>query len=193
MLWKQRSRTNWLNDGDKNTTFFKIRASKRRDKKLIECLEKEDGNVIKDPESIMKEFLLHYSSLVSASADYSSLDWDEAMSQVQPKVSDSMNAMLSQPFTAEEISRALFQMNPDKSPGIDGFSPVFYQKFWTHIKEDVCHDILKFLNSDILEESMNETEIILTPKKQKIRKLEDLRPISLCNVSLKIVTKVMAK
>lgn len=82
-----------------------------------------------------------------------------------------MNSMLLEPFTAEEISKALFQMHPDKATGMDGFSVLFYQKFWGHIKADVCSEVLNFLNGDCLDVSLNETQIILIPKKKEIRRV----------------------
>lgn len=30
LLWKQRSRMDWLKEGDKNTTFYKLKASQRK-------------------------------------------------------------------------------------------------------------------------------------------------------------------
>lgn len=39
---------------------------------------------------------------------------------------------------------------------------------------------------------LNLTEIILLPKKNEANRVNDYRPISLCNVSMKIITKVLA-
>lgn len=46
LLWKQRSHSDWIKDGDKNTIFFRTKATKRRDKKFIEFLEMDDGGTI---------------------------------------------------------------------------------------------------------------------------------------------------
>lgn len=37
----------------------------------------------------------------------------------------------------EEVKNAVFSMHPDKSPGPNGMTPVFYQKYWTIIGNDV--------------------------------------------------------
>jgi hypothetical protein len=46
---------------------------------------------------------------------------DECMSVVLPKVSQSMNEGLLRPFLLEETERTVFQMQPLKALGPDGF------------------------------------------------------------------------
>jgi hypothetical protein len=39
-----------------------------------------------------------------------------------------MGEMLEEPFTAEEVKAALFQMKPNKTPGEDGFTAGFFSE-----------------------------------------------------------------
>ncbi|CAM8999447.1 unnamed protein product [Rhodiola kirilowii] len=103
-------------------------------------------------------------------------------------MADSLNA----PFSELEVQDAVFQMYPTKAPGPDGFSAIFYQKSWVLVKEKVTQSVLKMLNSRKLEEGLNKTLITLIPKCRSPMKIEDYRPISLCNVTVKIVTKILA-
>ena len=82
-------------------------------------------------------------------------------------------------------------MHPDKSPGPDGMNLAFFQQFWHVISKDVCGACLDVLSKSKIPEGMNDTQIVLIPKKQ-VQTLGDLRPISLCNVIYKIVAKAMA-
>ncbi|KAL0427273.1 UNVERIFIED_CONTAM: hypothetical protein Slati_2902100 [Sesamum latifolium] len=59
MMWKQRSKAEWLREGDKNTAFFHARASERRKKNTIRTLETEAGSLTSD-RRIIKEVILRY-------------------------------------------------------------------------------------------------------------------------------------
>ena len=53
----------------------------------------------------------------------------EVINTMEPKVSVEMNQNLIKQFTMEEVEAALKKMHTTKSPGPDGMSVVFYQKF----------------------------------------------------------------
>ncbi|KAL9673288.1 hypothetical protein QQ045_029544 [Rhodiola kirilowii] len=103
-----------------------------------------------------------------------------------------MNIMLTGEVTEEKIRKAAFQMGPTKVPGPDGFSAVFYQSCWGIIKEDLVREIFGFFKEFRLDPEWNKTCIVLVPKVRDVQTMVDLRPISLYNVSMKIVTKILA-
>jgi hypothetical protein len=43
-------------------------------------------------------------------------------------ITDEMNWELTKPYSAEEVSDALFQIGPLKAPGPDGFPARFFQR-----------------------------------------------------------------
>ncbi|KAL0327023.1 UNVERIFIED_CONTAM: LINE-1 retrotransposable element O protein [Sesamum angustifolium] len=99
---------------------------------------------------------------------------------------------LLQPYTATEVKKALFQMAPLKSPGPDGMSPIFFQKFWHIVGRDVTVCVLNLLNSHIMPADLNSTHLVLIPKCKNPEFLTQFRPISLCNVVYKIASKVIS-
>lgn len=43
-----------------------------------------------------------------------------------------------------------------------------------------------------MPDRLNETHVVLIPKVKKPKEMKNLRPISLCNISYKLISKVMA-
>ena len=111
---------------------------------------------------------------------------------VQPVVTEDMRAALARPFNVEEVECAIKDMAPLKAPGPDGMPPLFYQTYWTNIGMDVSQAVLSCLNSRSIMKAINHAFITLIPKEQNLERVSDFRPISLCNVIYKIVSKVIA-
>ena len=117
---------------------------------------------------------------------------DAALEGLKPKVTEKKNDRLAKPFTAKDISEALAQTCPTKTPGPDGLPTVFFQKHWQSIKEGVLSTCLHILNDQSTIAPLNHTYIALIPKIAKSRKVTNYRPISLCNVIYRIVIKAIA-
>lgn len=107
-------------------------------------------------------------------------------------MNDNMRASLDEPYTSEEVQKALFGMAPWKAPGPNGFHAGFYQSNWTMVGEKTTSVCLKILNGDISMGATNSTYLALIPKKKNPTMVSEYRPISLCNVVAKIVAKAMA-
>lgn len=80
---------------------------------------------------------------------------------------------------------------PSKALGPDGFPARFYQRNWGTIKSDVVTVFQNFFPTGIMPEGVNDTAIVLIPKISQPLDLKDFRPISLCNVIYKIVSKCL--
>ena len=117
---------------------------------------------------------------------------DECLDAVPCKVTPDMQNILSSEFNADEIKVALFQMGPAKAPGLDGVNALFYQNFWHIVGDIVIAAVLDYLNSRIMVLEINHTNIVLILNVKNPEKMTDFRPISLCNVMYKIISKVLA-
>jgi hypothetical protein len=108
------------------------------------------------------------------------------------KVTTQMREMLGRAYTPKEVETALFQMGLGKAPGADGFTTGFSQKHWALVQTAVTEVVLGFLNRGDMPEVINQTILVLIPKVANLDKLTKFRPISLCNVTYKLCSKVMA-
>jgi hypothetical protein len=106
-------------------------------------------------------------------------------------VDDHMNEGLCKEFSAKEIGDALFQIGPIKAPGPDGFPARFFQRNWDILKDDVVRAVQHFFTTGVMPDGVNDTSVVLIPKKNEPETLKDFRPISLCNVVYKVVSKCL--
>lgn len=79
-------------------------------------------------------------------------------------------------------------MGSYKSPGPDGFNPLFFKTYWNTVRHAVTCAIQHFFRTG----SLNSTFIVLIPKLEGATKVEQFRPIALCNVVLKMITKILS-
>lgn len=84
------------------------------------------------------------------------------------------------------------QMEKGTAPGPDGFTIDFYQFFWDIVKEEVQEIVEESRRTKRILKAFNATFLTLIPKEQGANSPEKFRPISLCNVILKIITNVIA-
>ena len=83
-------------------------------------------------------------------------------------------------------------MSPFKAPGVDDFHYGFYQAQWSTVGMSLCSFIRNIFNSNHVPTEINRTSLVLIPKVGHLISLKMFRPISLCTVSYKTVTKIIA-
>lgn len=94
-------------------------------------------------------------------------------------------------ITSWHFKDTVFSMDTDSAPGPDGLTACFYQKPWQIIARDLHKAIISFFEGDNLPKSFTHIFLVLIPKIEHPQKFSDLSPISLCNVSCKIISKLL--
>lgn len=108
------------------------------------------------------------------------------------KLTAEMNQNLCREFTPEEVKISLFHMQTSKSPGLNGMSLLFLQKYWFILGADITSAVLSILSPKWMLKRINFTNVAFIPKQQQPRHMSQLRSISPCNVVYKIILKVLA-
>lgn len=92
--------------------------------------------------------------------------------------------------TKEEVFNALRAMKSYKAPGPDAFQLFFFKTYWDIIGDDIWNLVKKAYETSSIDSRIAETLVVLIPKVDQPTRLKQFRPISLCNVTYKLITKI---
>jgi len=186
--WRQRAKTHWYRDGDCNTQKFHASATARKKVNCITSLIDDARNNITDEQglrNVAREYFVNIFQKHGSVSDY-------VIDVINQSIFALENERLTAPFTKGEFRDAIFSMHPDKCPGLDGFNPGFYQHFWNLCNDDIFKECCAWLETGQFPPDLNMTNIALIPKGNSQLSMKDWRPIALCNVLYKIISKVLA-
>ena len=102
------------------------------------------------------------------------------------------NHNLNKPVSEEEVSEVINEMQNGKAPSLDGFNVDFFKAYWKIVKQDILEVVEDSRISRIVLKALNISLIALIPKQEKAMTPDGFRPIALCNVVYKIISKVIA-
>jgi len=150
MQW-QKSRLNWLKEGDATTNFFHGIMSSRKSLNSIISLS-ADGVQIDGVDAVRQTVFQHFH------------DHFQRRLHVRPTIgglmfkslSDTEGAALIKPFILEEIKAAIWDCDSYKCLGPDGINLGFFKGFWEVLKID----LLNFFGEFFLSWQVNDTLLI---------------------------------
>eukprot|EP00253_Pinus_taeda_P019787 PITA_19787 len=126
-LWRQKSRTQWLKEGELNTKFFHRSALDHRSNNRILELKNNAGEILKNYNDISALLSDHFKSI----AQEPPINREEAIKELTtaiPKtITSDQNWALCREISLEEVEEAIRSMPNDKAPGPDGFTINFYK------------------------------------------------------------------
>ncbi|POO04030.1 Endonuclease/exonuclease/phosphatase [Trema orientale] len=147
IYWKQRSRVSWIQSGDANTKFFHSKANKRRKANKIKKIQDKYGILVNKDEDI-ENVIVDYFQNIFTSVGENNEALEQVLHTIDPSITDVMNSKLIRPFIANDVWDAIQSMGPDRSPGQDGISAMFYQQNWSTIGPMVTRAVLDILNNN---------------------------------------------
>lgn len=190
--FRQRSRINWLNEGDGNTSFFHRLTQVRNSLNSIRSFCLANGDQITDPLAMGQIAISHFQKILAPQtppSTTSSVSWYQSLTTY--RCPQQLREQMMMHPTEEKIRKTLFKLNPNKSPGPDGLTSGFFKAAWTVVGADVITGIKSFFTSGHLPISTNSTILSLIPKHPGASSISDYRPISCCNTLYKLISKIL--
>jgi hypothetical protein len=189
--WHQKSRCLWLEVGDKNTKFFHKQAEARKQFQKVTEIHTQ-GQTITDFEGIKRAVVQTFETLYTETQDVAIDPSSYPLNLIPKCIQEDVNNKLITEVDQQEIKEALDQLHPDKAPGPDGFTARFFHNSWDVIKSDLTKLIKKSQSCVRIGGGTNSSFLALIPKERGATSFDRFRPISLCNTSYKILTKIIA-
>ena len=192
-----RSRAQWVEEGEKNTSYFLRLEKHNYCNKLITKLN-VDGKEITEPSEILKSGKNFYATLYKESNI--NANSEQICEKIKHFTIDTPLPMLDETqkrscegtITESEILKSLKSFKNGTSPGTDGLTAEFYKYFWCDIKLYFLASINYALGQKQLSVEQRRGIISLIPEKDKDRTyLKNWRPISLLNLDYKILAKAL--
>ena len=191
-----RSKSKWVEFGEKNSKYFFNLEKRNYGIKYIKKIIKPNGIETSEPGEILQEQVGFYADLYSCKCkhdSYSDLQKLFLSNDSIPRLDMEAKDICNEPLTLQDLSKALKEMAPDKSPGPDGLTTNFYKFFWNDLKQPLLDSYLFAFERGELADGQRRGLLNLTPKKDKdLRYLKSWRPVSLLATDYKILAKALA-
>ncbi|XP_077323277.1 uncharacterized protein LOC143956976 [Lithobates pipiens] len=160
----------------------------------VVSLRGSNGTLITDPDAVAEEFRTFYASLYSSVTTAAGDEVDGLLETLDlPSITPAQVALLEAPISTDDIAEAMSLLNKSKAPGSDGLPLEFYLKYADTLTPRLQELFSHIFESESLPPSMCEAYIVLIPKPGKDLELpESYRPISLLQLDIKILAKVLA-
>ncbi|KAF7822054.1 reverse transcriptase [Senna tora] len=192
ILWAQKARQLWLVEGDRNTKYFYAIVKKRRMINQFTRIRNLEGEWTQDYSQMEMLAVQYFRDVYNYENKPQREDIDQFLNSLEvPCITNEEKLSLTTPLSSEEIEHALFLMKPDKAHGPDGLPPMFFQRFWPVVKDELIASVKSFFDRGYLLKELNQTLITIIPKNQCPEQFKDFRPITLCNVIVKIISIVL--
>lgn len=194
-FFKQKSRINWLLEGDLNTTYFHRVCQARACYNAIRSFVLLSGQVLTDPLEMSAHAIAHFKGVLGPDCLpqlwYTAPAWFHNLStfQCNPQMCSQILLMPS----SEEITKLMFSLNPNKAPGPDGLSSAFFKAAWSLVGSECVNSIHDFFNSGFLPKTTNSTILSLVPKFTGAAKISEFRPISCLNTIYKVISRLLVR
>lgn len=162
--------------------------------KYITQIMNEQGEMVYDTPSIVRTFSTFFSALYTAQTAVSEQEINEYLDDIALAwLSHEHREYLSQPSAEEEFRAAINSLPNNKAPGLDGLPREFYKMYKDILIPHLAAMFEEAYENGVLPSSLREALLIALPKPDKdLRQCDSYRPLSLLNIDVKILAKIIA-
>lgn len=194
--FRQKSRINWLREGDFNTTYFHRICQVRASYNAIRAFLTEGGDWIYDPIQMSIHAVAHFQSVLAPivlirSPISTDARWFDELQNF--RISTEQALLMETIPSPEEIQSLMFKLNPNKSPGPDGLTSGFFKASWDVLGSEVISAVQQFFVSGFLPATANATILTLVPKFTGATKIKEFRPIACLNTIYKLISRLLVR
>ena len=173
-----------------NIDFFSKLEKRFQNKNTVPELQDTDGTIKSETNDLIRITHAYYTKLYS-STQTNKIKQQQLLKNIKKTIKASDRQKLDTPLEGKETEDAVFQQADNKSPGPDGVTAEFYKAFWYLIKDNYLRYVNAAKHSAFGKHKNTSVTTIIYKRKGKTYELTNYRPISLINLDLKILAKIL--
>ncbi|XP_042495164.1 uncharacterized protein LOC122074409 [Macadamia integrifolia] len=132
-LCSGKAKLRWMKNGDYNSKLFHLSVKLRRAKNKISSLKREDGSWALDQRGTAEYIASFFEKFYKPT---SFIEHHDLLDCIPKILSNEDLVSLKAIPGREEIKQAVWDIDPDSSPGPDGFLGKFFRKCWEIVETD---------------------------------------------------------
>ncbi|WOL16986.1 hypothetical protein Cni_G25774 [Canna indica] len=148
------------------------------------------GVCLNETKEIMGAFVDWYKELWG-SEEGDEVNWNVLESLNWRKIPKHKHKEITSRFLEKQVKAVLNSLRLGKAPSPDGYNLYFFLNFWEDLKETYIKAVEDFYHNEEPPKSWGQTNMVFIPKKDSPKEIKDYRLIVLCNMTYKILSKIL--